>query len=357
MTGSRPELALQASRSSEPASGDSSSTDAPDACSGICCPICEASDPIRFAEGQDRFFRVARGQFRLLRCRQCRCIFQYPMPQERVLERYYPERYWWKAAPPDASRLRRALSRLEEVYRRLVLRDHVRFLVRSASKMRQGIVGRTLLDIGCGNGAFLSGAGRRGFVPCGLDVSSEAVELARNQGLDVRVGPVGCDAWAGSQFDFVTMFHIVEHLADPCSALRWVQGLLAPGGSLIVQVPNVDSFQARLFGRRWYGLDVPRHLVNFSPESIACLFRRAGFEILAFSHFSFRDNAAALASSLVPSFDPMGARVRFRDSAVVAAARELGYLGLVVLAFPFALAESWMGAGATFFVHARRRQG
>ena len=59
------------------------------------------------------------------------------------------------------------------------------------------------------------------------------------------------------------MFHVLEHLYDPRAYLAAAHELLAPDGRLVVQVPNAASWQFRLLGRAWNGVDVPRHLFDF----------------------------------------------------------------------------------------------
>ena len=151
------------------------------------------------------------------------------------------------------------------------------------------------------------------------------------------------------------MFHVLEHLIDPGMALAYARELLLPGGSLILQVPNAASYQARLFGARWYGLDVPRHLINFTPKSLALLLDRAGFKYQLVQRFSLRDNPAAMASSLAIGLDPIGRRVRGKRAvAVVEGALEFTYLGLTLFALVPAWIESACGHSATIWVHAWR---
>jgi len=317
------------------------------------CPICGASSAGRFAVASDRLFGIAPGSFHLHRCLSCGCIFQHPLPEPATLTSFYPQEYWW--AENERSRFSIVLGRMERAYREFVALDHVRFLQRCTTR---GSRGRTLLDIGCGSGTFLHLARRHGFVPHGMDVSARAVALAQAQyHLPVRQGDIGSDVWQGCDFDFVTMFHVLEHLPDPRKALAYAGRLLKPAGSLILQVPNAASFQARLFGPRWYGLDVPRHLINFTPQSLVRLLEQAGFSGEVEYRFSLRDNPASLASSLAIGLDPIGRRGRGkRASAIVEGALEFFYFGLVLLALPPALIESLCGRGGTIWVHARRAE-
>ncbi len=314
------------------------------------CPVCRSTATDWFADARDRLFGLAQGRFRLYRCSFCECVFQHPLPDALAIASFYPEEYWWASDSSDARPAR--LMRLERAYREFVASDHVRFLEQCAA----GTPGRSLLDIGCGNGLFLHLAHKRGFLPHGMDVSARAAAEARKQhDLQVRVGEIGAPVWEGYSFDFITMFHVLEHLTDPAGALAYAGGLLKPGGSLILQVPNVSSFQSRLFRTRWYGLDVPRHIINFAPRSLGLLLDRAGFRYGLMQRFSLRDNPAALASSVAIGLDPIGRRGRGkRTGALAEAALEFSYFGLTCLAFLPTWIESALGHSATMWVHARK---
>lgn len=315
----------------------------------VVCPVCGASDARAWAPGRDRLFSLARGVFSLFRCRSCRCVFLHPFPSREALATFYPREYWWSEDAGRASAGARLVGRLENAYREFVIQDHARFLI--ACARRHPRKGKLLLDIGCGNGTFLRAARARGFVAHGMDVSARAVEIAQRQsGCTVRQGEIGSDVWPRHRFDFVTMFHVLEHLHDPRRALGYVRELLLPGGVLILQVPNVASVQARVFSTRWYGLDVPRHLINYTPDGLALLLRETGFDFEILSRFSLRDNPASIASSLAPSLDPVHRKgMALNSSALLGGIREAAYLGLCLLAAPAALLESACRRGGTIW--------
>jgi SAM-dependent methyltransferase len=84
--------------------------------------------------------------------------------------------------------------------------------------------------------------------------------------------------------DVITAFHVLEHLPDPLAALRNMLRWLAPGGLAIVEVPNADGVCSAVFGRYWSGLDFPRHLVHFTPRTMAAMVERAGGRVVRASH-------------------------------------------------------------------------
>jgi len=321
------------------------------------CPICHATECAAWARGYDRLFERARGFFDLYRCAGCGCIFQHPMPDPSTMSELYPPQYWWSGNPRAGRAAERLLGRLETAYREFVLRDHVRFL--KCCARRNGGGDKLLLDIGCGSGTFLHLAGLQGFVPHGMDTSARAVEVASKQyGYPVRHGAIGSPVWEDCRFDFITMFHVLEHLPDPAQGLQYAADLLKPAGTLILQVPNVRSIQARLFGRRWYGLDVPRHTINYSPGALGLLLRESGLDFRLVPQFSLRDNPASIASSLLPWLDPIGRKGRKPElSPILSGAAEIAYLGAFLLALPPALVESALGCGGTIWAYARRSRG
>jgi SAM-dependent methyltransferase len=135
-----------------------------------------------------------------------------------------------------------------------------------------------VLDFGCGGGSFLAEMRAQGWQVTGLDVSAPTVERVRSElGLHVLEGSLPHDELKPESFDVITMWHSLEHVHQPREVLREANRLLAPGGKIIVAVPNIDSLPFRWFGRHWFGLDLPRHLTHFTPWTLPLMLERAGF--------------------------------------------------------------------------------
>jgi SAM-dependent methyltransferase len=295
----------------------------------------------------DRLYRTTAKEFAVVRCQECGLVRLDPQPAAEELRRYYPENYWFA---PDES----AASRMEEAYRRLVLLDHVRFVAQALGGDRAR--GR-LLDVGCGGGLFLGMMRDRGYQVAGLDFSREAAAVAwKRQQAPAVCGDLAHAPLRAGSFAGITMFHVLEHLPDPRVYLEAARDLLSPDGRLVVQVPNVASWQFRLLGRRWSGVDVPRHLFDFRACDVEKLLAGCGMVVVRRKYFSLRDNPAGLASSVAPALDPMARRVRrVAESAGTRLAKDLAYLALVAAALPFTLAEAAFRSGSTVMMEARKR--
>lgn len=126
-----------------------------------------------------------------------------------------------------------------------------------------------LLDVGAGTGDFLRMAKEKGWDVHGVEPNGKARELARVKEIDLEAS---LDAVEGEQFDVVTLWHVLEHLPDLENSVRKIEKLVKPGGVLLVAVPNLNSWDARYFGKYWAAYDVPRHLWHFSQASIQNLF-------------------------------------------------------------------------------------
>jgi SAM-dependent methyltransferase len=162
--------------------------------------------------------------------------------------------------------------------------------------------------------------------------------------------------FAPSTFGLSTMFHVLEHLADPASYVNAAHRLLKPDGRLVVQVPNAACWQFLFFGENWSGIDAPRHLVDFKASAVESLLESCGFEVVRRKFFSLRDNPAGLATTLAPSLDPMARRIRRLDeSGAAKLAKDAVYLGLVLLSLPVTLLEAACAAGSTVMLEARKR--
>ncbi|MSU59248.1 MAG: class I SAM-dependent methyltransferase [Pedosphaera sp.] len=138
-----------------------------------------------------------------------------------------------------------------------------------------------LLDVGCGDGKFLSEMQALGWAVDGIDFDAKAVQSAKQKyGLSLRHGDLRSAGLPSANFDTVTMSHVIEHVTDPVGLLTEIKRVLSAGGQLVITTPNIESLGHRKFGSCWFGIDAPRHLNLFSAKSLSDVALRAGFEIV-----------------------------------------------------------------------------
>jgi len=141
--------------------------------------------------------------------------------------------------------------------------------------------GKALLDIGCGNGAYLKEMTKLGWRATGYEFDPEYAKALSDQlGLPVIAGE---DALAArrEQFDLVTFNFSFEHLDQPLRFLELATQALRPGGEIYISVPNIESREAAIFKDRWFHLDPPRHISFFTKRLLSELLEQRGFSSIS----------------------------------------------------------------------------
>jgi SAM-dependent methyltransferase len=158
-----------------------------------------------------------------------------------------------------------------------------------------------VLDVGCGDGSFLSELGALGiFELHGIELDGPAARRAqRNPRIHLHSGDLLEAGYSREQFDLVSCFHVFEHLAEPQKALAVLYEIVKPGGSVVLSFPNGSSMQAGLFKGEWLHLDPPRHLFLLDPQSAEREFRRAGFSVVGRRFFSIEQNPFGFIQSVL----------------------------------------------------------
>ncbi len=274
------------------------------------CPTCGASRRELFACGHDYELETCRNEWQFWQCQDCGTVWLDPRPAVETLGVIYPPHYY-------AYNLSEKFSPIALKGKEIL--DRMKFGVLFK---RIGFEPKSFLDIGCGDGRYLELFAKRGVAKeriYGLELSEEPVRRLRARGFNAFTRRVeDCVEIPEASIELATMFHVIEHVADPLGVVRRISDWLVPGGILAVETPNIDSSDARLFKPRWWGgYHIPRHWTLFNAESLARLFREAGLDVIyvsyqtghAFWMYSFhhiiRYNAHWPSPRLADWFDPV----------------------------------------------------
>lgn len=136
---------------------------------------------------------------------------------------------------------------------------------------------KTLLDIGAGTGSFLESANYNGWETYGIEPNKKARDLAINKGLELKEN---IDLLEKQDFQVITLWHVLEHLPNLNLQINKIASLLNEDGTLILAVPNFQSYDAKYYKEYWAAYDVPRHLSHFSQLSIRKLFAQNGMKVV-----------------------------------------------------------------------------
>jgi SAM-dependent methyltransferase len=224
----------------------------------VACALCGRDDAPAVLHGRDAR-RGLPGRFQVVRCPGCGLAWVNPRPTREGIARYYPPDYApHRAGPP---------GRLEALYYRWFRAPPV-------------APGSRVLDVGCGGGRYLLFLRERGYRVVGVEPNAElARELRERFGLEVHAGELVEAGLAAGSFDAVTFWWVLEHTHDPLAALREAHRLLRPGGWLVVALQNFASLARRIFGADWHHVDLPAHLYQFEPRTLARALERSGFRV------------------------------------------------------------------------------
>jgi SAM-dependent methyltransferase len=189
-----------------------------------------------------------------IRCAQCGVATTSPWPSDQQLAEAYADWY------------RPAAGRFSGIGDKLLKRTRSAL----AHRLHRALPAGPVLDVGAGDGTLIKAFKAHGRDAVGVDPYASANHPhVRNVEFEDMDG-----SWSA-----IIFWHSLEHLRRPVSALRHAAKLVAPGGVLVVAVPNAASPQARAFDDRWLHLDVPRHLVHITPPALTATIESLGFRV------------------------------------------------------------------------------
>jgi len=237
------------------------------------CPLCGETSARTLLHAVDDWVPEgpARGfEFGVLRCEKCRGCYTSPRFSEQFKQIPFQGNY------PFYMRARQTSELLDQAAARP-------FLSRAASLTDVHPTPGQLLDLGMGDGVFLALMQKRGWAISGMDTEPDVVEFARTR-LKLQscsAGDAERDPLPQGQFDAITMWGLFQLIYNPQALLEKLRSSLVPGGVVGIGVSNFASLGARIFGKHWKGLGVPRHLVHFEPESLRRLVEGSGYQVMS----------------------------------------------------------------------------
>lgn len=212
-----------------------------------------------------RDYAVSNEEFDLLHNEEMDMLVTNPQPRD--LPRYYESESY--ISHTDANKT--LVDRIYQVVKKFSMLTKLS-LANSYSNEK-----KTLLDIGAGTGDFLLAAQNDGWSIAGVEPNS----VARIKAQEKKISLIpDLESMPGKKFNVITLWHVLEHLADLENQILKIVWHLEDEGVLIVAVPNFKSYDANYYQDVWAAYDVPRHLWHFSRKSIERLFHKHGLQLI-----------------------------------------------------------------------------
>ena len=210
-------------------------------------------------------YSVSKENFQLFLDEDLNMLVTTPQPSLEKLPSYYESEDY--ISHTDGKRS--LFEKIYQVVKNKAIKNKLKLINSQAAKGR-------ILDIGTGTGDFLVAAKDNGWKTIGIEPNEKAKSIARNKGVTFVEN---LQAIESNSIDIVTMWHVLEHVPNLEEYILEFKRILKTTGTLIIAVPNFNSFDANYYGKHWAAYDVPRHLWHFSKFSIKKIFSEYQFEL------------------------------------------------------------------------------
>lgn len=231
------------------------------------CPICGNKSSNSFLTCND--YTVSKKAFNIVACQGCGFKYTNPRPKEVDLGKYYQSEDYVSHTGTKKG----LVNRVYHIVRNYTIGKKVKLINTLSPK-------GNILDIGSGTGEFLSACKNNGWQTLGVEPSPLAKDFAEKEyGLTIHDESY-LDEIEDKSYNVITMWHVLEHVAQLNKRVKQLKRILKDNGVLIIAVPNCSSYDAEHYGKYWAAYDVPRHLYHFVPDDIINLFDKEQMQLV-----------------------------------------------------------------------------
>ena len=193
-------------------------------------------------------------------------LYTLPQPIENLGKYYESENY---ISHTDGKKS--VFERFYQIAKSINLNDKLKLINKIAN-------GKKILDYGCGVGDYLEFMQKNGYDVLGMEPNDSARKIAQSKIGKDKVVSTELEQ-INEKFDVITLWHVLEHIPNLNEIIAQLKNHLTENGTLIIAVPNHQSYDAKYYGEKWAAYDVPRHLWHFTEDSMRKLFNNFGMKI------------------------------------------------------------------------------
>ncbi|HQQ95664.1 MAG TPA: class I SAM-dependent methyltransferase [Cyclobacteriaceae bacterium] len=223
------------------------------------CPICQGNQFTTLHTSKD--YTSSAELFTVKQCTGCSLVLTSPRPVESQASLYYQSSNY-------ISHQAKAASFLDRIYHAARY-----FTLKWKYNLIRPYAQGSLLDVGCGTGAFLTYCQNKGIHVTGIEPS------------DARLSITGITTYKtlneipAQPFTVITLWHVLEHMYPLRESIQQLSNNLAHNGTIFIAVPNRLSLDAKTYDNNWAAWDVPRHIWHFSEDNMKDLMQRCGLQV------------------------------------------------------------------------------
>ena len=254
------------------------------------CDYCKSREHKTILKTKDWFNKIE-GEYTLVKCKKCGLLFTNPRPTIDTIKSFYPDNTSYYI--PQTINFNNTIYQKHHAYLSTFLNypkknnrantviQYIKYKLHTHLTIkRKGVPDfipkGQLLDIGCSFGFFLSEMKYLGWETVGIETNSKAADFGRKI-LNLNIKNCSFEDFiSDDKFDTITMRMVLEHVFSPSKVLTKVSSHLKPGGKLILSVPSI-GFEAKIYKKYAYTLQLPTHLTHFTPQTIKRLLKSQGY--------------------------------------------------------------------------------
>lgn len=244
----------------------------------VLCGVCQSANAQLVTVGRDFEYSTSDDEFSVYKCDACGNLYLNPRPAISELPRIYPPDYYSynyeSSIHPIAIKAKEFLDQ-----------GKVRkWLKHCASKQPR------FLDVGCGDGRYLKmihalGTSKENLY--GVELDERPIAQLKAQGFNAFCGRIEDveEQLPSNAFDLIVSLQVLEHVSEPSEMIGIFARLLAPGGTLIIETPNTDSWDYKIFEHKyWGGYHFPRHWNLFNPNNLRIMAQTHNLKVKQFNY-------------------------------------------------------------------------
>ena len=187
----------------------------------VSCPICNSAKLSLFKEVVD--YSITKENFSLVHCDDCDFVFTNPRPDESGINRYYES--------PDyishSNSKQGLINKMYQIVRSYSLKNKLALVTRYAES------DKSILDLGCGTGAFLNECSRNGWTAEGIEPNKKARDVGYSEYKLVIKDESAISEFKPKSFQLITLWHVLEHVHQLKKRIDEISRLLKNDGKII----------------------------------------------------------------------------------------------------------------------------
>jgi len=219
---------------------------------------------------------VSQESFVIVACENCGFKFTNPRPSVLEIGKYYASEDYISHSNTNKGLTNKAY----QVVRSITVKQKVDLINKFVPQKG------SILDYGCGTGYFLAACQKNGWQVAGFEPNQTARHAASTL-INNPIASDNLDAFENERFDFITLWHVLEHIHTLNDTFEQLKSLLKPEGYLLIAVPNADSLDAQKYKENWAAYDVPRHLYHFTQPTMKRFIKKHKMEMVEIRPMKF----------------------------------------------------------------------